>query len=192
MANKQINELSELTTASGTDLLLTYDTNESGAEKTKKMEVNSLIGGWILVAEYDLSSETIDETIPWDDSDIRVRWHGDESFHMHLNGDTGANYPNGRIFTNGTNNVSVGHSTLTGIVIGDAYLCSQITEIHLDAGTQPFGTSRMARNVSTQHLYMKSWEWNNTDAVTSLRFYHATNTVTGNLKVYKWNDVRIT
>jgi len=43
MANKQINELNELTTASGTDLLLVYDLNESGSEKTKKMQVDNLL-----------------------------------------------------------------------------------------------------------------------------------------------------
>lgn len=43
MANKQINELTELTTASGTDLLLVYDLNEAGSEKTKKITVNNLM-----------------------------------------------------------------------------------------------------------------------------------------------------
>jgi hypothetical protein len=43
MANKQINELNELTTASGTDLLLVYDLNEAGSEKTKKITVSNLV-----------------------------------------------------------------------------------------------------------------------------------------------------
>jgi hypothetical protein len=43
MANKQINELSELTTASGTDYLVVYDRNESGSEKTKKMTKNNFM-----------------------------------------------------------------------------------------------------------------------------------------------------
>jgi hypothetical protein len=48
MANKQIDELTELTTASGTDLLLVYDLNEAGSEKTKKIEVSNIGGGiWI-------------------------------------------------------------------------------------------------------------------------------------------------
>ena len=44
MANKQINELTELTTASGTDLLLVYDLNEGGSEKSKKIELYNAIG----------------------------------------------------------------------------------------------------------------------------------------------------
>jgi hypothetical protein len=44
MANKQIDELSELTTASGTDLLLVYDLDEAGSEKTKKIELYNAIG----------------------------------------------------------------------------------------------------------------------------------------------------
>jgi hypothetical protein len=44
MANKQIDELSELTTASGSDLLLVYDLNEAGSEKSKKIELYNAIG----------------------------------------------------------------------------------------------------------------------------------------------------
>ena len=44
MANKQINELTELTTASGTDYLLVYDNDEAGLEKSKKIELYNAIG----------------------------------------------------------------------------------------------------------------------------------------------------
>jgi hypothetical protein len=47
MANKQINELTEITSAESTDYLLVYDNDEPGSEKTKKIEVGNLSsGGW--------------------------------------------------------------------------------------------------------------------------------------------------
>jgi len=58
MANKQINELTELTTASGTDLLVVYDNNEAGSEKTKKITVDNLVGGaWVLTDSEIFSNE---------------------------------------------------------------------------------------------------------------------------------------
>ena len=48
MANKQINELSELTTPASGDLIAVYDLDEAGSEKTKKVSKSNLITttGW--------------------------------------------------------------------------------------------------------------------------------------------------
>ena len=37
MANKQINELTEITSVDESDLLVVYDVDEAGTEKTKKI-----------------------------------------------------------------------------------------------------------------------------------------------------------
>lgn len=50
MANKQINELTELTSADSTDWMLVYDNDEAGSEKTKKIAVSNIAGlpnNWI-------------------------------------------------------------------------------------------------------------------------------------------------
>lgn len=42
MANKQINELTELTTPANGDLIPVYDIDEAGSEKTKKVSIGNL------------------------------------------------------------------------------------------------------------------------------------------------------
>lgn len=65
MANKQINELTELTDMADSDLILVYDTDEVGSEKTKKYSVSSLIdttNSWILIKSGTFSNEAISNT----------------------------------------------------------------------------------------------------------------------------------
>lgn len=64
MANKQINELTEITSADSTDYLLVYDNDEPGSEKTKKIEVGNLSsGGWIYTdAVVTTSGTTVELT----------------------------------------------------------------------------------------------------------------------------------
>jgi len=113
MANKQINELSELTTASGTDLLVVYDLNEAGSEKTKKIEISNLSGisGWQLVETFTMSNEAWDETFSWDGSDrmMVVGALNTDSASTHnstlvrFNSDAGSNYTTASV---GQNNSS--------------------------------------------------------------------------------------
>ena len=44
MANKQINELTEITSIEETDLLVVYDVDEGGSEKTKKILKSNFLG----------------------------------------------------------------------------------------------------------------------------------------------------
>jgi len=55
VAKKQINELTEITTASGTDLLLVYDLNEGGSEKTKKITYTNLQPSYVKVSDVKSS-----------------------------------------------------------------------------------------------------------------------------------------
>lgn len=62
MANKKINELTELTSLAKDDLLMLYDTSEVGSEKTKKASLESYstsTDGWVLVDEGTFSNEAI-------------------------------------------------------------------------------------------------------------------------------------
>jgi hypothetical protein len=56
MANKQIDELSELTTVEETDLLVVYDVDEAGSEKTKKI----LKSNFLAYAEGTFTPEVAD------------------------------------------------------------------------------------------------------------------------------------
>ena len=47
MANKQINELSELTSLESDDLLVVYDDSEGGSEKTKKITKDDFLAGLV-------------------------------------------------------------------------------------------------------------------------------------------------
>jgi len=44
MANKKIDQLSEVTTLAADDLLITYDISEPGTEKTKKITADNALG----------------------------------------------------------------------------------------------------------------------------------------------------
>ena len=62
MANKKINELTELTTASGSDYFVVYDNDESSSEKTKKIQTENIQ----FVAEITANNSTINGIIAWD------------------------------------------------------------------------------------------------------------------------------
>jgi hypothetical protein len=71
MANKQIDELTELTTVSGVDLVVVYDMAEAGSEKTKNIAVENFMGvQWVLVDEVDSTSMSHS----WTDLDIDKRY----------------------------------------------------------------------------------------------------------------------
>ena len=203
MANKQINELSELTTASGTDLLVAYDGNESGSEKTKKVQVSNMIGGWILVEEYVLNNETIDETISWDADRMKTDWWGKASNNsaayigVRFNGDSGNNYAAGLISQNG-GVVSAVQETRDDLYVSHASNVDLFMSVEFTTGTPPTGSihfahgmwSRLVTTDTDNQLGTIAIRWNNSNAITSIRFYNGAAT-TGTLKVYKWNDVRV-
>ena len=77
MANKQINELNELTDAASGDLIPIYDLDEGGSEKTKGITVNNLArSSWIELSEVNTNTSTTSVTlcsgIPTDVIEIEV------------------------------------------------------------------------------------------------------------------------
>jgi hypothetical protein len=79
MANKRIDELTEKTTISGTDLMVLYDMEESGSEKTKYIEFSNFPfpSSAPTVYEETLTSGTDTITLDFD--------HGD-SGHAYVDG----------------------------------------------------------------------------------------------------------
>ena len=206
MANKQINELTELTTASGTDLLVVYDLNEAGSEKTKKITRDNampVFSAWVLVQEYNISSgDTLSETIPWDgetNDQIYINfygYHGGNNIYIRINNDSGSNYLSGSIVQDG-NTLDGGPYQYFGAtdrisIIGGA---AGMYQTKLYGSFKNLGEYRpinMNRTFNTSSntdsiISTAGYTWQNTvDDVTSI-YIGGGSGVVGKLSIYKWH-----
>jgi hypothetical protein len=201
MANKQIDELTELTTASGTDHMLVYDTNEAGSEKTKRMSVEAIVGGWILVQEFEWDNEAPSESFSWDGEaypEIRIVLNLQNNWmKVHFNADTGENYLRGLMTQTGTTPVAQ-YVAMDGLWVGATGAVSYCT---VEGNMKQTGYDRVFSRSQSQYSSSNTtmigeagMSWNNTaDPVTSISLgVGSSGNVTGSMKIYRWNDVRIT
>jgi hypothetical protein len=197
VANKQIDELTELTTGAGSDLVLVYDIDEAGTEKTKKMAVANFNTDWKIVSEFNLSSSAASESIVWDPStypEIQIIVHikntsGNQPY-LRFNSDSGNNYSQGWLAPDGAV-VNAGHTAshdeipLTNSSDGD-YYC--VWTGHL----ANYGTRRML--IGHRHGFYSGntdlmigvtfWRWNNTSSdITTVDI--GSGNITGNIRIYK-------
>jgi len=85
MANKQIDELTELTSVADNDYLLLYDNDEVGSEKTKKYTFDNLksnFGGWSLVSNNTYNNEITSIQIT-PAAGVKYKYIIDGYFHTH-------------------------------------------------------------------------------------------------------------
>lgn len=150
-----------------------------------------------LVKEYDLSNETLNDTIDWDgeaDPEIRIvvdlDHAGTANMTLEINGDTGTNYEFGQVDQNGTS-VTAAQNSLAAIHLGvaSAGRCYAITEGMLkNLGSRRLFHQRRSQIIDSDTdrvLTYNAWRWNNTaDDITSLTF-DVDGASTGTIRVYR-------
>lgn len=218
MANKTLNQLTELSSTgiSGTNLVPVYDTNEAGGEKLKKLTFSNLksqltsmdpssFGNWVLVREWNLSSDTLAasaNTINWDGeshSEIRVivnaAWGASNNPRILINNDNGNNYGSGGIAQDGTtiSGSYNGSQDSLSLGTGDAGYHRVIMEGNLknSGGPRLFHSHRGIYTSGNDDKMYQSYtrRWSNTsDDVTTLSLYSA-GPVSGSIKLYRWQEV---
>ena len=145
MANKQINELTELTTLADGDLIPVYDIDEAGSEKTKKVSMNNLgvSGTWTpVIADAESGGNTGTATL----GNCTYTKIGNEVTlraaiqNIDTTGMTGGNYfyIQGLPFTPAADNYSLGSAMLYNVSF-TGYVVSRINQ---SAGGVSFNESQ--------------------------------------------------
>jgi hypothetical protein len=154
-----------------------------------------VFSAWVLVNEWDLSSEILDELISWDgetNNQIRIETScSGSSILMHLNDDQTTNYNWASVYQDGSTPAAA-KGTGPGIYVSSGDITYTETNGVLDNTGNPrlFNTLQSANvsgfpNMLAFHLGQR-WE-NTEDDVTSIRFKTASS-ITGWIKVYRWHN----
>ena len=208
MVNKRINQLTELTTASGTDMLMVYDLNESGSVKTKKIQVSNIgsYGGGALqfVTEITASAEVLNESVDWDGETYpiciiighiaAVDGQNIET-GIRFNGDSGSNYNRAQVYQDNVTVLAARNTTDTSAAIfhrastGASVISANATLFLRNIGTNSRSyTSNMfhwsADNNDRYTDHGAGFWTNNVDDVTSLTIT-SVGEVTGYIRLYR-------
>jgi hypothetical protein len=175
----------------------------SGIEFTETALVESNFKAYEVYAEWDFSSETIDETITVDSTDERVviefvNCSTSAEIIGRINNDTGNNYHYGYIGQHATV-LSAGDANSDKIwLIGSQWdAISSRTEIDVvKTGQQRFWSSHSnfyRASDDDRHLWFDHGYWDNTSSdITSIKIQsNGGATITGKVRVYKFKKVSI-